>query len=851
VLWYAAVAALGLLVYPLVRLAFPGLPDRGYPLARLAGLLVLAYLVWLAGSASVPFTRVTIGAALLLITAAGGLLAFIQREDLQREWRARRGYFWTVEAVALLFFTVDLLIRLGNPDLLHPAFGGEKPMDFSYFNAVLKSTSFPPYDPWYAGGYINYYYYGFVIVGSLVKFLGIVPSVAYNLILPTLFMLLALGAFSLGWNLLGGIRKSEQAGTADIPPLDSDPGSIPPSGKGGLRGWARARGAGILTMFRERAFQVGIVAVLAFLILGNLGTVRMIWYGIQKLAAPEGNADNVSIVQHWSWAIQGIPKYLSGAPLPYYPGDWYWKPSRVIPEVANEITEFPFFTILYADLHAHLIALPITLLVLAWGLSIVLARGRWGEPDGRHRWLSMGVSFGLGALAIGALRPSNTWDFYTYLVFGCVALVYGLGRDYLAHRQEADRFGIPAQAWRAAFAIGGILILVGLATIMYEPFARWFAQAYNRIDLWGGHRTPFWSYLTHWGLFLFVIGSWLTWETRDWMASTPLSALAKLRPYQGILAAVLVIGLGIIAVLLFQGIQIAWLVLPLAAWSAVLMFRPGQPDAKRFVLFMVGTGLFVTLAVEIVVLRGDIGRMNTVFKFYLQAWTMLAIASAAGFGWLLKDLSSWLPAWELPWKAALAVLVFGAALFPILAGQAKIKDRMEPSAPHTLDGMTYMDYARYTTGPDGGEAREMDLSQDYRGIRWMQDHVQGSPVIIEANTPEYRWGTRYTIYTGLPGVVGWNWHQRQQRAVQPDTLVFMRVDDVTAFFTTTDPWEAAQILQKYNVQYIVVGQLEKISYPGPGLDKFSEQNGKLWNEVYRDGDTVIYEVNSGMNLAGS
>ncbi len=77
-------------------------------------------------------------------------------------------------------------------------------MDFSYFNAVLKSTTFPPYDPWYAGGYMNYYYYGFVLVGVLVKFLGIVPAFAYNLILPTMFTLIGLGVFSIGWNIFEG-----------------------------------------------------------------------------------------------------------------------------------------------------------------------------------------------------------------------------------------------------------------------------------------------------------------------------------------------------------------------------------------------------------------------------------------------------------------------------------------------------------------------------------------------------------------------------------------------------------------------------------------------------------------------
>ncbi|MBC8496242.1 MAG: hypothetical protein H8D37_01145, partial [Chloroflexi bacterium] len=172
--WYLSVFLLGLISYPLVRFALPGLDDRGYPLARIAGLVVLAYLVWLAGSVRIPFNRLTVGVAALLIALLSGYIAFRQKNELLAEWRQRKNYFLVIEGLFLAFFVVMLLIRLGNPDLWHPWKGGEKPMDFSYFNAVLKSTSFPPYDPWFAGGYINYYYYGFVIVGVLVKFLGIV-----------------------------------------------------------------------------------------------------------------------------------------------------------------------------------------------------------------------------------------------------------------------------------------------------------------------------------------------------------------------------------------------------------------------------------------------------------------------------------------------------------------------------------------------------------------------------------------------------------------------------------------------------------------------------------------------------
>ncbi|HET9908899.1 MAG TPA: DUF2298 domain-containing protein, partial [Anaerolineales bacterium] len=186
-IWYLFIFVLGLAVYPLIRLTMPGLADKGYPLSRALGLVLFGYLAWVAGSIGIPYTRLSITGTFGLILGVGILLARYQRDEIREEWRNNRKYFLMAEGIFLTFFLIDLLIRFGNSDLWHPAKGGERPMDFSYFNAVLKSTSFPPYDPWFAGGYINYYYYGFVLVATPVKLLGIVPSIAYNFILPTLF----------------------------------------------------------------------------------------------------------------------------------------------------------------------------------------------------------------------------------------------------------------------------------------------------------------------------------------------------------------------------------------------------------------------------------------------------------------------------------------------------------------------------------------------------------------------------------------------------------------------------------------------------------------------------------------
>jgi uncharacterized membrane protein len=246
--------------------------------------------------------------------------------------------------------------------------------------------------------------------------------------------------------------------------------------------------------------------------------------------------------------------------------------------------------------------------------------------------------------------------------------------------------------------------------------------------------------------------------------------------------------------------------------------------------------------VEVWVVVGDIGRQNTIFKFYLQSWFLLAVSAGAAFAWTIPAFFRWLPGWRVFWQSTMILLISGAALFTVSGASGKIRDRWIEEAPRTLDAMTFMNYAHYD---DFG--KRMDLSEDYRAIRWMQDNVQGSPVLVEANCPEYRWCTRFTIYTGLPGVVGWNWHQRQQRGLM-STWVEGRVAEVSTFYTTTDIDYALDFIKQYDVKYIIVGQMERAEYqrtdlPMPdGIAKFEQHEGEYWRSVYSDTNTVIYEV---------
>lgn len=826
-IWYLLIFFVGLFAFPVVRAALPGLADGGYPLGRVAGLLLWAWLAWLAGSAGIPYSKATIGTALGVVALFGAWQAWRQRAALKEEWGRRWKLYLFLEILFLAFFLLDLLIRIGNPDLWHPAKGGERPMNFAQLNAILKSTTFPPYDAWYAGGYINYYYFSGVIVATPVKLLGIVPSIAFNFILPTLFAIVATATFSIGYNL--------------VKPRLPDP----------ARWSLKTDSWPLLTGFSASA---------AVILLGNLGVARLFFQGFQRNGAPGGVTEGAGLLEKTWWTIKGFFLTLAGLKLPYGRGDWYWFSTRIFPYPYGDFYEFPLFTFLYSDLHAHLISYMLTLLVIAWVVSLLQARAQW-----RSR-LDAGLGLFLGALVIGSLKPANTWDFYTYFIFGLAGLAYAVWRYA---RSDKLRLPLPG-GWKRLLLTGGALALVaGLALLLFQPFTHWFAQAYASIQKWTGMRTPIKLYLTQWGVPLFFIASWMTWETRQWLAETPLSALRKLRPYRELIlgvAAALVLAL--VAqqawVMLpsqtppWKGVTILWLALPLAAWAGVLLlFRPGLLDMKRLALFMTGTGLFLTIVAELGVVAGDVGRMNTLYKFGVQSWILLGISAAASFGWLLTEVPKWLPGWRLFWQGLAMLLVTGAALTLLISGTDKVRDRWVPEAPHSLDSMAYMQYATYAE-----YGRTFSTAEDYRAIRWMQENVQGSPVIVEAAPAgrQYSWLARFSIYTGLPDVVGWQGHEQQQR-VYFQGQVIQRGLEVDNFYATTDLVAAVDFLHKYNVRYIIVGQLERGKYApgtpdGPvladapdGLLKFEQFNGLYWREVYRDGETVIYKVPAGSKAA--
>ena len=835
VVWYVAVGALGLIVFPILYVAVPGLADRGYGLARTAAVLLLSFLVWFPASFHLlPFTRETIVLVVIVLLVIGGLIARSRLLEI-RDWVRRNARLILIEeAVFLAAFLLFLLLRFGNPDLWHPWKGGEKPMDFAYLNAVIKSQYFPPYDPWFSGGFLTYYYYGWVMFGAVVKLLGIVPAIAYNLVVPTIYAMAAMGTFSVAHGLAARFgrrswhrRHLERGNSGDSGNL-GNPGNLP--------------------------IAVGVIAAIFVMLIGNLGEVKLIYDEVAKLGQPSPGAPlegPASLV----WFGEGLLKLATGQQALTLPTDWwYWNPTRIIPPGEGEagpITEFPFFTFLYADLHAHMMALPLTILVLALAVSWAVRVPLRQPPASNFKlqtsnsqlrslvaWIRTSwpdvLSLMLGGLTIGALRATNTADYPTYAGVAIVALAFGTWPA--ESLKEKDTW------FRVILRLG---LLLGSAIILFSPFAPSDRLGGTAIDGWTGSKTELWAYLMVHGIFLFPIVTYLFAEMRRWGWRWSAAAWKRLGAWRWLVAVPAVAVALAMLYFALTGVTVIFVALPVIAAALPMMLRPRLPDATRFWLLMVALALALGLAVELVVFRGDISRMNMVFKFYYQVWVLLGIAGAVALGWLWARLPVEAPRWSGAWRTIMVILVAAGLLYPPFAARGKLAERFYQGAPPGLDGMAYMADSLYTEGDNAGNVHELNLRWDYEAINWMQENVVGTPVVAEGRSRhEYLWGGRVSIYTGLPTLYGWNNHQRQQRGVVvPHNLLDRRIQDTQLLYSDPSVVTAKKILDRYDVKYVYVGELEKMYYPQNGLAKLDRmvQDGML-HVVYQNPGVRVYEV---------
>ena len=704
--WWEMLFLLGLVFMPVTSRMFRGFDDNGWMFSKVLAVAVCGYVQWLLACLKIsPFTGITC-VILTVICCLGSLLYGIKCKN-----RFPDSLPWEQAALVyreeILFFLVFLFwTYLAG---FHPAaHGTEKYMDFGFMQAMMRSTTLPAQDMWYAGKPFNYYYGGQYLAVFLTKLTGTNVEVTYNLMRT----MVAAFAFLLPFSLVRQMLKDK------------------------------------LKTGRKWSFCLG--GILAGMAVSMSGNLHYIIYGI----------------------ILRLLKIKTD----------YWFPSstRYIgfdPAVTGDETihEFPSYSFVLGDLHAHVINVFLVLTVLGILYS-------WIKTNSGKSWRQREI--GLLGLLLGMFLFSNTWDFMIYYVVICGTLLFGNLKRYSSGS---------------------------------------------------------------------CISQALKWSVIQWIELLAAAFLASL-PFHLTFENVMVQGIGIVKIhTAFYQFSVLWAfpLLVCVPFVIGILRRIGTFPEKKFRSFFSNIkysdlyGLVLVLCAiglifipEFVYVR-DIyektaPRANTMFKLTYQAYIMFGIMMAyilvfftvnrikrcngADSTVMCKGLLRCPRLQSLTGIIAILVLISTCgylenAITHWFTGFPK------RNAYQTLNATNYLETA---------------ISDDAAAIRWLNDNVEGQPIILEASGDSYQdYDDRVSAMTGLPTVLGWYVHEWLWRNNLEEEN--QRKEDVQTIYTSSDAEQVKTLIEKYHISYLFIGSCEYEKY-GEINSEFLASFGKV---VFEHGNTII------------
>ena len=786
--WLLAVEVLGLIALPVIFILFSRLPFGGYAFSKPLGILLFSYAAWIVGCTGViPLNRYWVSAVALVLAAASFLIVRRRLDEFLRYLRAHKWTIVTVEVLFVAAFAAWSVARAYDPAINHT----EQPMDFALLNSIVRAESMPPRDPWLSGHSVSYYYFGYAMHGFLARVTGVEPAVAYNLAIALLFSLSAVGAFGIVSEMVALHRRGSDE-RREIPVVVGLLGALLMVGIGNLQSVAevaRARGFG--------------------------GDAVWEWIGVDgATAAPEMSSWYPS--EHW----------------------WWWRTTRVIDSGDSfpAITEFPSFSFILGDLHPHVMSLPFVLLALALALGEFSSAQVFGLG-----WIRGNkITFLVTALSLGALGFLNSWDLP--LCLGLFLATTLIVTHWSAGGWNRERM----KSW-VAFAAA----IVGFAFLFYLPF--YLGDRPSPLFPWvlpvEEVHTRYIHYFLVMGLFLLVVVPFLVvvairrirsrTDSEPWSHSGALLVVAPFLVWAAITFVVNLVDGDAVGGLKevgrrFLGVLPLLLVLTASLWLIINSRRNSNTGARvpvTFAIILVFTGLLATLGPELFRIVDVFGnRMNTVFKFYYQAWILLALAAAFGIYYLVSRWN-WSSFYTRSIGATLVgligLLIVASAMFPFGALNNKTGSF---SQPPTLNGLAFMG------DPDSPEAQALQfISRDADPDSVLVEAVS----VDERGIPggDYRPDfSRISGRTGVPTILGWAGHEEQWRGTRRGFRE--RAEDVRSIYTGSDAALLQDLLDKYDVTYMYVGRLERAQY---GLGETSILD-EFMDPVFVEGDITIYKV---------
>lgn len=710
--WWEMLFLLGLVFMPVTSRMFRGFDDNGWMFSKVLAVAVCGYVQWLLACLKIsPFTGITC-VILTVICCLGSLLYGIKCKN-----RFPDSLPWEQAALVyreeILFFLVFLFwTYLAG---FHPAaHGTEKYMDFGFMQAMMRSTTLPAQDMWYAGKPFNYYYGGQYLAVFLTKLTGTNVEVTYNLMRT----MVAAFAFLLPFSLVRQMLKDK------------------------------------LKTGRKWSFCLG--GILAGMAVSMSGNLHYIIYGI-ILRLLKIKTD---------YCFPSSTRYIGFDPA--VTGD-------------ETIHEFPSYSFVLGDLHAHVINVFLVLTVLGILYS-------WIKTNSGKSWRQREI--GLLGLLLGMFLFSNTWDFMIYYVVICGTLLFGNLKRYSSGS---------------------------------------------------------------------CISQALKWSVIQWIELLAAAFLASL-PFHLTFENVMVQGIGIVKIhTAFYQFSVLWAfpLLVCVPFVIGILRRIGTFPEKKFRSFFSNIkysdlyGLVLVLCAiglifipEFVYVR-DIyektaPRANTMFKLTYQAYIMFGIMMAyilvfftvnrikrcngADSTVMCKGLLRCPRLQSLTGIIAILVLISTCgylenAITHWFTGFPK------RNAYQTLNATNYLETA---------------ISDDAAAIRWLNDNVEGQPIILEASGDSYQdYDNRVSAMTGLPTVLGWYVHEWLWRNDLEEEN--QRKEDVQTIYTSSNADQIKSLIEKYKISYLFIGSCE--------YEKYGEINSELLASigkvVFRQSETTIIEVSNG------
>lgn len=752
IFWFLVVSFLGFISIPIFYKLFINLQDFGFGFYKFFGLIIYGFLIWLLSSNNIiGFMIFEMILVLILFSMLSSYIFIKNRSEIIFYISKAKYKILTVEIIFLMSFLTFLCIRLMNPDLWHPYRGGEKPMDFAYLNAILRSTSFPPYDPWFSGYTLNYYYYGQYLVALISKLSGIPSNISYNLAIPTFFSYASVLAFSFSSNFTYLFRKAKG--------LNFDWYKIP--------------------------LISGISSILFILIFGNFDSIIQIY----KIILGEQEVFD------------------------------YWRSTRIVSMISSglEINEFPLFTFLFADLHAHLLSIPMLLSLIF--LSFLF----YYESSSQFiRSRDVLVLLFLGLLT-GSIKATNSWDYPLSLVivFLSISLLSLNGP-----RTKKIKIAKVLFYFSLYFLFSKALFFNFDNSFIMPEFAVNFSQ-------W---KTPLWSMLQILLLpmflslfYIFLYASNFKVKFKLFYPSFLFSKNKKLIMFTFIFF------LLILFVLFYKFLTVFSLFIGILFFGAIYILKRKffENDSQLFIwitlLFILGFS--ISAFTEIFVIKNDINRMNTFFKFNFQSWILLNLGSSILIPFIIDEINSKYK--KYIFVIIISLLAIIGMSYPVYSIKPRISDRFD-NKHYSLDGMKYMQGNQYSQN-----GNLINLSDSYKALAWINNNIKGNPVILEDSTDLYSWSSRISIYSGLPSVLGWDWHQKQQRSLESNSVT-IRKKQIQEFYSTSSIEYINDFLDFYDVRLIIYGNVEIQNFP-EFSNRFESLNIDGISKIYDQDNYKIYE----------